>query len=53
MIYNKILLVTKAVNPRYRLSAIPSNLKNNLTQLNFKVKKYIFFKTDQEVDSPI
>ena len=27
---NKLLLVTSAVDPRYRLSAFPSDLKNNI-----------------------
>ena len=50
---NKLLLVTTAVDPRYRLSAFPSYLKNNVKELlKLEVKKHICFKADQSSDSP-
>ena len=51
---NKLLLVTTAVDPRYRLSAFPSYLKNNVKeQLKLNVKKHICFEANQSGDSPI
>ena len=51
---NKFLLATTAVDPRYRLSAFISYLKNNVKmQLKFNVKKQISFEADQKGDSPI
>ena len=44
---NKLLLVTTAVDPRYRLSTFPSYLKNNVVeQLKFDVKKQISFEAE-------
>ena len=45
----KLLLITTAVDPRYRLSAFPSYLKNYAKeQIKFKAKKHISFKADQK-----
>ena len=50
---NKLLLVTTAVDPRYRLSAFPSYLKNNVKELlKLEVKKHICFKADQSSEFP-
>ena len=50
----KLLLVTTAVDPRYRLSAFPSYLKNNVKeQLKFNVKNHFYFGAEQKGDSPI
>ena len=44
MNYNKLLLVTTSVDPRYRLSAFHSYLKNKVKeQLKFNAKKHISF----------
>ena len=51
---NKLLLVTTAVDPRYRLSAFLSYLKNNAKeQLKLNVKKYICFEAHQVCNSSI
>ena len=51
---NKSLLVTTAVDQRYRLSAFPSYLKNNAKdQLKLEVKNYICFEANQDGYSPI
>ena len=51
---NKSLLVTTAVDQRYRLSAFPSYLKNNVKeQLKLIIKKHICFEANQDGDSPI
>ena len=51
---NKLLLVTTAVDQRYRLSAFPSYLKNNAKdQLKLEVKNYICFEANQDGYSPI
>ena len=50
----KLLLVTTAVDQRYRLSAFPSYLKNNVNvQLKLNVKKQIPFEANQKGDFPI
>ena len=49
---NKLLLVTTAVDSKYRLSVFRSYLKNYVKeQLKLDVKKPIFFKVDQKCDS--
>ena len=53
-IKNIALLVTTAVDPRYRHSAFPSRLKNNVKQqLRLEVKKHICFEANQGGDSLI
>ena len=54
MNYNKLLLVTTAVDPRYRLYAFPSYLKNDVKeQLKINVKNHISFEADQKGESYI
>ena len=49
----KLVLVTTAVDPWYRLFAFPSYLENNVKeQLKSNVKKHICFKANQDCDSP-
>ena len=51
---NKLLLVTTAVDTRYRLSAFPSYIKNNVKELlKLNVKTHICCEADQSGDSPI
>ena len=51
---NKLLLVKTAVDPRYRLSAFPSYLKNIFKeQLKFNIKKQFSFEAGQKGDSHI
>ena len=51
---NKLKLFTTAVDPRYRLSAFLSYLKNNVKeQLKLNAKKHKSFEVDQSGDSPI
>ena len=51
---NKLLLVTTAVDQRYRLSVFPSYLKNYVKeQLKFNVIKLISFEADYKYDSPM
>ena len=45
--YNKLLLVTTAVDPQYQISAFFSYLKNNKEQLKLNVKMHICFEADQ------
>ena len=50
----KLLHVTTALDPWYRLSAFLSYLKNNVKeQLKLNAKKHKSFEVDQSGDSPI
>ena len=51
---NILLLITTAVDPRYRLSAFPSYLKNYVKeQIKFNFKELISFEADQKSGSPM
>ena len=52
LIDNNLLLVTTAVDPRYRLSVFPSELKENVEKLlQMEVKKYSRREARQRGDS--